>query len=216
MPRYSDSLLIPPNMPDYERARAEFSWAAARALLDGLPDGRGLNIAHEAVDRHAQSGRDDHVALRCIDLAGGRRDITYAELAGLTSRFANVLAGLGVAPGDRVFVLTGKIPELFVAAFGTLKARAVFAPLFAAFGPDPLAARIAIGRPRVLVTTASLHRRRVAALGEALRIIEHVLVIPDEPGPLPTGAIDLQEALAGASPAYTIGPTSPDDPALLH
>jgi len=216
MPRHPDSLLIPPNMPDYERARAEFSWAAARALLDGLPDGRGLNIAHEAVDRHAQSGRDDHVALRCLDLSGGRRDITYAELAGLTSRFANVLEELGVEPGDRVFVLTGKILELFVAAFGALKARTVFTPLFAAFGPDPLAARIAIGRPRVLVTTRSLYRRRVAALGDAIRPIEHVLVIRDDPGPLPPGTIDFQDALADASPAYTIGPTSPDDPALLH
>ena len=39
------------NMPDYDRARAEFSWAAARARLAGLPGG-GLNIAHEAADRH--------------------------------------------------------------------------------------------------------------------------------------------------------------------
>ena len=44
---------IAPNLEDYARVRAEFSWAKARAELDGLPGGRGLNIAHEAVDRHA-------------------------------------------------------------------------------------------------------------------------------------------------------------------
>ena len=31
---------IASNMPDYDRARAEFSWAAARARLAGLPGGR--------------------------------------------------------------------------------------------------------------------------------------------------------------------------------
>ena len=41
-----------PHRVDYEAARADFSWQRATALLDGLPDGRGINIAHEAVDRH--------------------------------------------------------------------------------------------------------------------------------------------------------------------
>ena len=47
-----------PNMVDYERERASFTWDAARRALDGLPGGRGLNIAHEAVVRHAgRAGR---------------------------------------------------------------------------------------------------------------------------------------------------------------
>ncbi|MBI2997277.1 MAG: hypothetical protein HYY46_02280, partial [Deltaproteobacteria bacterium] len=40
-----------PNLIDYDRTQAEFSWEASQRELDGLPDGRGLNIAHEAVDR---------------------------------------------------------------------------------------------------------------------------------------------------------------------
>ena len=48
------ALAPPPNMPDYEAVRREFTWERARAFLDGLPEGRGLNIAHEAVDRHAK------------------------------------------------------------------------------------------------------------------------------------------------------------------
>ena len=222
MLRSVGTMSVVPNMPDYERARAEFSWERARGLLDGLPDGRGLNIAYEAVDRHALSGRDDHVAIRFLPLSGPRRDITYAELAQLTNRFANLLEQLGVGPGDRVFVLAGRTPELFVAALGTLKARAVFTPLFAAFGPEPLRARIAIGRPRVLVITQSLYRRRVAGLwrgngdGTAAATIEHVIVIPDEAGPLPEHVHDYRKLMQQASPAYTIQPTAPGDPALLH
>ena len=44
---------IAPNLSDYDAACARFSWDGAARELEGLPHGRGLNIAHEAVDRHA-------------------------------------------------------------------------------------------------------------------------------------------------------------------
>jgi acetyl-CoA synthetase len=52
-----EALGVPPNLSDYERVRDQFTWDAARALLDGLPGDGGLNIAHEAVDRHANGPR---------------------------------------------------------------------------------------------------------------------------------------------------------------
>ena len=84
------------NLADYQTIRRAFTWAAARARLDGLPDGRGLNIAHEAVDRHADGPRADRHALRWIGRAGGRRVLTYRDLQAETNRFANALRQLGV------------------------------------------------------------------------------------------------------------------------
>ncbi|HJV55205.1 MAG TPA: acetate--CoA ligase, partial [Methylomirabilota bacterium] len=52
-----------PNLGDYEAARTAFSWETARAELDGLPAGGGLNIAHEAVDRHLAHGHGGRLAL---------------------------------------------------------------------------------------------------------------------------------------------------------
>lgn len=75
-----------PNLADYEAACRTFRWKDARAALDGLPGGRGLNIAQEAVDRHACGERRDHVALRWLPRAGEARDITYGDLQGLTNR----------------------------------------------------------------------------------------------------------------------------------
>ena len=61
---------VAPNLGDYERARREFSWEKARAELDGLPGKKGLNIAHEAVDRHANGTLRNHLAIRWLGKDG--------------------------------------------------------------------------------------------------------------------------------------------------
>ena len=212
-----DAAPVAPSLLDYERVRATFAWAQARAELDGLPGGRGLNIAHEAVDRHAAGARRDRVALRWLGKRGEVEDITYGRLSELTARFANVLRGLGVAPGERVYALAGRIPALYVAALGALKARAVFCPLFSAFGPEPIRARLAIGEGRVLVTTEALYRRKVAGLRAALPRLEHVLLVGA--GGRPTAVPDTRDwhaLMNAAADRFEIEPTDPEDTALLH
>ena len=210
------SAAVTPNLLDYECARATFTWAAAREQLDGLPDGRGLNMAHEAVDRHVAAGRGERCAIRWRGRKGARRDLTYANLAAASSRFAALLADLGVQPGERVFACCGRIPEIYVAALGTLKLGAVFCPLFSAFGPEPLRQRLALGTAKVLVTTTALYTRRIAPLRERLPDLEHVLLVD-------AGAVDGDDGvralapLLAAQPAdWRIPPTDPEAPALLH
>jgi len=161
--------------------RADFDWTKARELLDGLPGGLGLNIAHEAVDRHAWGQRAGRVALRWLGRTGARRDLTYRDLAVETSRFANVLAALGIGAGDRVFTLLGRVPELYIAVLGALKARCVVSPLFSAFGPEPIATRLEIGDGQVLVTTEALYRRKVEALRGRLPKLAHMRRRPSPP-----------------------------------
>jgi acetyl-CoA synthetase len=214
-----ESWPLPPNLRDYDAVRRAFSWEAAGRELDGLPGGRGLNIAHEALDRHAAGPLRDKLALRWLGRDGQVRDFTFLDLAGLTNRFANVLRGLGVAPGDRVYTLLGRIPELYVAALGTLKARAVFCPLFSAFGREPVATRLAIGEARVLVTSTSLYLRKVEPLRDSLPRLEHVLLVPDSAhreSPAIPRTQDLGALMSCASEEFSIGPTRPDDLALLH
>jgi acetyl-CoA synthetase len=201
------------NLVDYKRARGEFSWARARFELDGLPGG-GLNIAHEAVDRHAGGPRAGTVALRCIGRKGEITEYTYRGLRDETNRFANLLRSLGVGRGDRVFSLLGRVPELYVTALGTLKNTSVFSPLFPAFGPDPILDRLLLGDARVIVTSQRLYERRIAAIRAKLPDLKHVLIAGT--GPTPPGTIELRPALAAASAEFIIPPTDPEDMALLH
>ncbi len=207
---------VTPNLDDYSATYAEFAWDEAAGWLDGLPHG-GLNIAHEAVDRHVAS-RPDRVALRFLGKKGVARELTYAQLADISARFANVLDSLGVVAGDRVFGLMGRQPELYAAILGTLKHRAVFCPLFSAFGPQPVKQRLQLGSGSVLVTTPALYRKKVAPIRDEVPTLTHVLLVGpgfDRVADAP-GVHDLVALLDAASPTYTIEHTDPERAALLH
>ncbi|MGJ3261814.1 MAG: acetate--CoA ligase [Salinarimonas sp.] len=202
------------NLRDVDAARATFSWESARAVLDGLPGG-ALNMAHEAVDRHVAAGHGDARALRFVVADGTRRDQTYTDLARETARFANVLRGLGVAPGERVYTLLGRGPSLYTAVLGTLKAGCVLSPLFAAFGPEPVQARMTIGEASVLVTTERHYRRKVAPWRDALPSLKHVLLV-DADSDGAEGTASLAALMGEASPDFETVRTRPEDMALLH
>jgi acetyl-CoA synthetase len=206
---------VVPNVVDYDAARATFSWTEARRRLDGLPRGRGLNIAHEAVDRNAAGPQAARVALRWIARDRSVTEATYAELASRTNRFANVLRGLGVGKGDRVFTLLGRVPELYVTVLGALKNTSVFCPLFSAFGPEPIFQRLERGDGRVLVTTPTLYRRKVASVRDALPLLEHVILVGGHATDEIDCALDFDVMLAASSDEFELPPTDPEDMALL-
>ena len=201
------------NLADYDQAVREFTWERARAQLDGLPGGRGLNIAHEAVDRHAAGPLRDAVALRCVAKDDRVTDITYAELARQTNRFASLLRSLGVGRGERVFSLLPRVPQLYVAALGTLKNVSVFSPLFPAFGPEPIAERLRLGDAKALVTTPELYQRKIVPIRDRLPGLDHVLIAGEPPD---DKTIGLAQALAAADDDFVIPATAPEEMALLH
>ncbi len=151
-------------------------------------------------------------ALRWFGRDGRQTIFTYAALNREANRFANVLTSLGVQPGDTVFSLLGRVPELYVAALGTLKAGCVFSPLFSAFGPEPVQSRMEIGAPEVLVTTAALYKRKVKGIRDRLPNLDHVLLVDGEDG----GVHRPPALMAEAARRFPIAPTDPEDTALLH
>ncbi|MDY0011790.1 MAG: acetate--CoA ligase [Rhodocyclaceae bacterium] len=215
IPKSAASWPVEPYLKDYPAVCRAFSWQAAQDRLAGLPGG-GLNIAFEAVERHARGPNPDKTAFRFLGV-GSSRDVSYGELSRLTNRFANVLRSLGVTKGERVFVLTGRIPELYTAVLGSFKNGCVVSPLFSAFGPEPIATRVKLGEGAVLVTTESLYRRKVAAIREQLPSLREVLLVGEgaPPATLP-GTRDLANLMASAAEDFEIAPTQADDLALLH
>ncbi len=202
---------------NHDEERTHFSWENARQSLDGLPGNAGLNIAYEAIDRHAASVRKDHIAIRWLSDDGKTRSFSYQEMARLTNRFANLLQSLGIGAGDRVFALMGRLPELYITALGTLKNRGVFCALFSAFGPEPLRVRLSLGKAKVLVTTTTLYRRKIQRLRALLPELEYVILVQDgdEPGHF-NDTYDFHRGMETETDTFAIAPTDPEATALLH
>jgi acetyl-CoA synthetase len=205
---------VSPNMADYEQEYAAFSWDAVEAAFDGLPSG-GLNIAHEAIDRHAEGPLADKPALIWLGEQGGERTFTYAQMKKESARFANVLASLGFEKGERIFTLSTRLPELYIAAIGILKHRSVMCPLFSQFGPDPILQRLERGDARGILTTRRLYEKKIAPLLEKLPELRCVLLIDAEED-LSETVRSLPRLMADAADTFTIEPTDPEAMSLLH
>ncbi|HUK13877.1 MAG TPA: AMP-binding protein [Thermoanaerobaculaceae bacterium] len=147
--------------------------------------GGRINLVHNVLDRHVRDGRGGCRAVIAEDEAGNVVMLTYAELHARVCRVAGSLASLGVGAGDSVGFYLPMTAEVVVALLACLKIGAVPVPVFAGFGPDALADRLADSGARVLLTADGTMRRgrevplkptadRACALAPAVR---HVVVV---------------------------------------
>lgn len=203
------------NLTDYEKERTSFSWEAVSRELNLVPEGPGNNIAHLAIDRHAEGTLKDRIAFRFIQKDKTNLDYTYSRLKEETSKFANVLTALNIEKGERVFSLAGRIPELYITALGTLKTTAVFCPLFSVFGPEPVFQRLQKGEAKILVTTSVIYEKTVKQLEERLPSMRYI-ILSDLEEHRSEKILSWPQLMAEASADFKIPVTMPEDPALLH
>lgn len=134
----------------YRDAQAHFSRHALWDLFDGASE--RLNIAHECVDRHAAA--EAGVAIRIAHADGHDEIIDFKTLKTVSAQFAHYLRANGVAPGDRVAIMLEPTLAFYAALFGSMKAGAVAAPMFTAFGPDGIRLRVGDCQPKLMITNA--------------------------------------------------------------
>ena len=205
-----------PNL-DYKRVTPGFKWADVHDELDWLPGGR-LNMAHEAIDRHANGLNRDKVALIWQGRNGERETYTFGRLKAESNRFANVLKSLGVERGDRVFIYLDRIPELYVSFFGILKAGAIACPTFSGLGPEAVKERLKECAAKVLVTHPGL-RQRISDFIPELFDLQHIVVVnkndryPESPE---MADLSYEEEMGKASQDYEIVATGQYDLSVIN
>ncbi len=120
---------------------------AARAGQTAAP--ARFNFARDVVD--AQD--PDRVALTWVSADTTRvRDVTYGTLADASSRLAGALAGLGLAPGARVLVVMGRVPDWHVVLLACMKAGLVALPGTPLLTAGDIAYRLAASAAQAVVT----------------------------------------------------------------
>ncbi|PEP57570.1 acetate--CoA ligase [Bacillus pseudomycoides] len=146
------------NLLNYEETYAGFNWEEVNKNFSWYETGR-VNMAYEAIDKHAKSDRKNKVALYYQN--GSRKEkYTFKEMKEFSNKAGNVLKNYGdVEKGDRVFIFMPRSPELYFALLGAVKLGAIVGPLFEAFMEGAVRDRLEDSEAKVLITTPELLER---------------------------------------------------------
>ncbi len=183
-----------PAMADYAATCRSFRWE--------VPE--HFNFGADVVDAWAADAAKP--ALTWCDAEGHERRLTFAEVARLSNRFANLLRGHGVGKGDRVIVMLPRIPEWQIAMVGCAKLGAVPVPCVTMLTEGDIAYRASHSEAVAAVTTReNVHkfhgepdlRCRVSVGGGG-------------------GWLDFADAMGGVSDAFDAVSMAREDPAILY
>jgi acetyl-CoA synthetase len=184
---------------NYDEVYGDFRWE--------LP--QRFNIGVAACDRQADgSGR---LALVYETPEGAIARFSFDDLKRLSNRCANVLAAMGIRPGDRVGVLLPQSPETAIAHIAIYKLGAVALPLFTQFGPDALAHRLADSGAQCLITDDENLPKVPTGLPE----LSTILVVNEGNASDSGGNPLFWPSLERAADAFSPLATAIDDPALV-
>ncbi|MBM4054409.1 MAG: acetate--CoA ligase [Planctomycetes bacterium] len=198
------------NLINYDDQYRNFSWEMVKEEL-GLADNR-VNIAYEAIDKHASTWRKNKVALYWEGSDGTHLKFTFQELKILSDKCANMLQTLGVGKGDRVFIFLPRVLELFVSMIAIAKLGAISGPMFSAFGPDAVRDRLQNSEAKVLITTPELKERVDTVLWELPKLERIVLVNVKEDYELEEGNVCYKTLMKDASDQFEIEWMHLEDP----
>jgi acyl-coenzyme A synthetase/AMP-(fatty) acid ligase len=189
------------NMTDYEETKRSFRLE--------VPD--RFNFAGDVVDRWA--GDRTKLALLSVDQGGGNpRHHTFYDLSLLSIRMANALEAMGVAKGDRVFLMLPRIPEWYVALLGCIRLGAVAMPATVLCTARDIDYRCNAAEASVAICDSDA-AARVDEVAGNIPTLRTKIVVGEAPG---DGWKRLDALLDAASPRRPAPDTAATDPMLLY
>lgn len=199
------------NLRDYKEIYDSFDWKETEKNFTWYESGR-VNLAYEAIDRHAISDKKEKVALHYRD-AERNEKYTFHDLMDRSNQAGNVLKQVAnVEKGDRVFVFMPRSPELYFVVLGAIKLGAIVGPLFEAFMEGAVRDRLEDSEAKVIVTTPQLLERVPV---DELPKLETVILVGEnvnEEGPYK----DYYKHMAQASNELDIEWVDREDGLILH
>ena len=168
-------------------------------------------------------GRTDRHDRRFATMPDGRY-YRYADVDGVSARFARAVQALGVQPGDRVAVQVEKSIEALMLYLGVVRAGAVFLPLNTAYTPAEIGYFVGDAEPTLLVADPS-RAEALAAVAGGVRIETMGVWAAENPDPgslfshVPEAPGDFADVARGpddlAAILYTSGTTGRSKGAML-
>ena len=185
------------NIGDYETTYADFEWETPERF----------NFGRDVVDRWAE---EDRSAMIWLGVNGEERHLTFKDISSSSNKFANAARELGIQRGDRVMVLTGKVPEWHVILTGLLKLGAIAIPNAPLLRARDLEFR-AEHSGAVAIISGPESIEQADAIREKASNLQHFIVLGDEH----EGWESYEKLVEGASESFTVEDTTSDEGAFL-
>ena len=113
------------------------------------------NTCYNALDRHVDEGRGNHLAvIYDSPVTGTKEQYTYREFRDIVALFAGALQSKGVRKGDRVIIYMPMIPEAVVAMLACARIGAIHSVVFGGFASHELAVRIDDCKPKIIISAS--------------------------------------------------------------
>ena len=198
------------NLMDYQSMK-DFDWSSVEQEFSWFETGK-LNIAYEAIDKHANSAMKNKIAL-CYSDTIRNESYTFFDMMIQSNKAANVLKEYGnVVKEDRVFIFMPRSPELYFALLGALKAGAIVGPLFEAFMEGAVYDRLYNSEAKVIVTTPALLPRIPS---EKLPSLQKIMLVGEQIEE-DEKHIDFIKAMNEAASEFDIEWMDKEDGMILH
>ena len=198
-------------LSNYDETAKNFKWEDAEKEFSWYKTGK-VNMAYEAIDRHAETDKKDKVALHYQD-AERKESYTFGEMKKWTDKAANVYVNhSNLSKGDRLFIFMPRSPELYFALLGATKLGLIVGPLFEAFMEGAVYDRLLDSEAKAIVTTPELLNRIPL---DKLPNLETVFIVGENVEESDK-FIDFKTALHNASESFEIRWVDKEDGLILH
>jgi acetyl-CoA synthetase/medium-chain acyl-CoA synthetase len=188
-----------PQMTDYAATMRDFRLAVPARF----------NWAYETFDVWARDPAK--LALLWVSPDGQPRRFTYAELGERSRRFANVLAGLGVAPGERVFIMLPRVWQFWEIVLGCIRGRAVSMPGTTLLTTKDIQYRLTLSDASVVITDEENAAKVDHVLAECPSVKHRIVVGRAGPGWLEYEALVQKASASLAHPG-----NASSDPMMIY
>ncbi|MER2172043.1 MAG: acetate--CoA ligase [Psychrobacillus psychrodurans] len=198
-------------LSNYDETAKNFKWEDAEKEFSWYKTGK-VNMAYEAIDRHAETDKKDKVALHYLD-AERKESYTFGDMKKWTDKAANVYVNhSNLSKGDRLFIFMPRSPELYFALLGATKLGLIVGPLFEAFMEGAVYDRLLDSEAKAIVTTPELLNRIPL---DKLPNLETVFIVGENVEESDK-FIDFKTALHNASESFEIRWVDKEDGLILH
>jgi acyl-coenzyme A synthetase/AMP-(fatty) acid ligase len=188
-----------PEMVDYEQTCCEFRW--------DVPE--HYNFAFDVVDRWGEEAQK--LAMLWVNDRGDEKRLNFRDFAVRSNQVGNALRSMGMRQGDRILIMSPRLPEWWEAVLGIMKIGAISMPGTTLLTSKDVAYRIQSAEA-VAVITDEEGAWKVAQVADECPTLRLKILLGAER----EGWVNYTRAVASAMTTLKREPTRGDEPMMIY